>query len=427
MVFQQQIQAAYAKLHEQVGTTRILLLHPRSMYRSLLIAHLVNDPDFTTFYYSLGSDDIGLRAFVDNFARELSKQHAGFGRHLAQIKPEIYQAIHENIEVLLGAFTAELSELSEDHYFLILDEYDRSDSIDEIHSFIQKLADRLPSRCHIILNSRTLPRLSWVAMVAKKQAALLLDDHIVEENFYQIRQADNADLHITGFGPGSVKYNGKPIASWEGHLPRLLFFFALDKPIITRSEICDAFWPDLGLDQAVNVFHVTKRRLHKALGVDALVHQDNYYQVDPNISVYYDVLDFVETLVKGRNPKNADTPRYWQHATDLYRAPFLASHNDEWIEERRDAFRVGYIEAMSAMAEIWLRKNEEELALRSYSRILEEDPSLQDVHIKLLKLYAKLGRNSEAVVHYQQLERYFRDQNMAIGAELSSTFNEIRS
>jgi DNA-binding SARP family transcriptional activator len=427
MLFQEQIQAAYAKLHEQVETTRIVLLHPRSMYRSLLVAHLVNDPDSNTFYYSLGADDIGLRAFVDNFSREMAKQHPGFGRHLAQINPEIYQSLETNLDYLLEAFTAELAELSADHYYLILDEYDRSDSEDDIHAFIQRLADRLPEQCHIVLNSRTLPRLSWVAMVAKKQAALLLDDQVVEENFYQIRQADNADLHIAGFGPGMVKYHGKPIASWEGHLPRLLFFFALDKPIITRSEICDAFWPDLGLDQAVNVFHVTKRRLHKALGVDVLIHQDNYYQVDPTISVYYDVLDFVETLVKARSPKNNNLMRYWQHAADLYRAPFLSGHHDRWIEERRDAFRVGYVESMSALAEIWMAKNEEDQALRSYLRILEEDPAQQPIHVKLLRLYAQMGRNSEAVSHFNYTERYFREQGIEMDSELVQAYQSARS
>src|SRR4029077_14782627 len=84
-------------------------------------------------------------------------------------------------------------------------------------------------------------------------------------DFYNNQTESNARVEIFGLGPGTVMLDSEPIDSWEGHLPRLLFFFALDRPVVTRSEICQAFWPELNTDQAVNVFHVTKRRLHKAL------------------------------------------------------------------------------------------------------------------------------------------------------------------
>ena len=54
--------------------------------------------------------------------------------------------------------------------------------------------------------------------------------------------------------------------------------------MVTRADICQAFWPELPLDQAVNVFHVTKRRLHKALGFDVLVHEGGHYRVNPALN-----------------------------------------------------------------------------------------------------------------------------------------------
>jgi len=262
-------------------------------------------------------------------------------------------------------------------------------------------------------------------MVAKKRAALLLDENIIDDNFYGNRRDAAFDLEVFALGPGYVDLKGKRVESWEGHLPRLLFFFALDKPIVTRSEICNAFWPDLDIDQAVNVFHVTKRRLHKALGVDVLVHTESHYSISPDMNVYYDVLDFVETLVKGRNPNNPNPFDAWQHAAKLYRGPFLQGHNDSWIEERRVAFRTGYLEALTAMASTWIQKDRKELALKLYRQALDEDFRREDTHRELMKLYAELGRRSEAVAHYQDLEKQFADAGMKISAETSKLYKQI--
>lgn len=427
MALNERINAAYAALLEQLTRANVLLLHPRSKYRSVLLAMLVNDPDVKTFYYALGPDDINLQAFIQSITHDLANQHPTFGRHLNMMPQEVFADMEKHVNVVLENFVAELSELSDTPYLLIFDEYDRSDAADDIHRFVEHLADYLPENCRLIINSRTLPRLPWVSMVAKKQAALLLDDHLIEEDFYENKRDEAYDLEVFALGPGYVIHKGKEIQSWEGHLPRLLFFFTLDKPVVTRSEICNAFWPELDIDQAVNVFHVTKRRLHKALGFDVLVHNETHYQINPEMHVYYDVLDFVETLMKGRNPNNPNPFESWQHAAKLYRGPFLQGHNDPWIEERRVAFRAGYLEALSQMAQAWIGKDRKELALKLYRQALDEDNSREDIHREIMKLYKDLGRRSEAVKHYQDLEKSFADSGKKISAQTVAVYNEIVS
>lgn len=425
MQLHERIQSAYSALTEQAYNTPVLLLHPRSKYRSVLVAKLIQDDNATTFYYALSPDDKNLRTFIESLSHEMINQHPTFGRHLNQLSAKVYDNVEANFSQILHKFAQELAELSDKPYLFVFDEYDRSDDADDIHRFVEQLADILPENCHLILNSRNLPRLPWVGMVAKKRAALLLDEHIIEDNFYGNRREGTFDLEVFALGPGYVDLKGKRVESWEGHLPRLLFFFALDKPIVTRSEICNAFWPDLEIDQAVNVFHVTKRRLHKALGVDVLVHQESYYSINPEMNVYYDVLDFVETLVKGRNPNNPNPFEAWQHAAKLYRGPFLQGHNDSWIEERRVAFRAGYLEALTAMAESWVEKDRKELALKLYRQALDEDFKREEIHRELMNLYAELGRRSEAVAHYQDLEKQFNDAGIKISAETAKLYKQI--
>ncbi len=418
------INQSYASFQEQSPHSRVILLHPRSRYRSVLVAKLINDPDLNVYYYAMGPDDINVQSFITGIAHDLANQHPTFGRHI-NILP---QDSTDNLELLLGAFASDLAEVSDRPYLLILDEYDRSDSADDVQMFVERLIERLPEKCRLVINSRTLPRLPWVSLIAQKEAVLLEDDHLITHNFYDIETEGKHKLEVYALGPGFVLMNGQPIDTWEGHLPRLLFFFALDRPIITRSEICQAFWPQLDTDQAVNVFHVTKRRLHKALDMDVLVHDGGYYRVNPELAIHYDVMDFVGALMDGRDEDNPDRLAAWQRAIELYRGPFLQGHNDEqWIVERRRDFQSGYLEALTEMAQARLAEERPEHALGLFQRALAEDFSRENVHREVMKLYTHMGRRSEAAAHYQRLIEELKKIGREPSTDTQSLYAEIMS
>ncbi len=415
------IEQSYAAFQQQSSHARIILLHPHSRYRSVLVARLINAPDTTVFYYALGPDDISVDSFLSGITHDIANQSPTFGRHLHMLTPEAAT----DTRTLLDTFALDLAELSDQDFFLILDEYDRSDLADDVQMFIEQLVLRLPPNCKLVLNSRSLPRLPWVSMVAEGRAVLLDDSHIIRHDFYELPREGRNNLEVYALGPGYVMLDGKSIDTWEGHLPRLLFFFALDRPVITRSEICQAFWPDLDNDQAVNVFHVTKRRLHKALNMDVLIHDEGYYRVNPALGVDYDVMTFVGHLMDGRDENNANRMQSWQRAIDMYRGPFLQGHDDRWILSRRHDFQAGYLEALSSMAAVRLKEGRPEQALSLYQRALTENNSREDLHRAIMKLYTSLGRRSEAAAHYQKFVEELKGRKQAPTAETRSLYSEI--
>ncbi len=418
------IEASYQTFKERARDARVVLLHPHSRYRSVLVAQLMNDPDTRVFYYAMGPDDVNVRAFLSSITHDLANQHPTFGRHLNQIHFET-QASND---ALLEAFVADVAELSDEPFLFIFDEYDRTDSADDIQAFVEQAILRLPPTTQLVINSRTLPRLPWVSLIAQHKAVILLDDQIVSSDFYGMRTEDSeTKLEVFALGPGYVLLNGEPVETWEGHLPRLLFFFALDRPVVTRSEICQAFWPDLDNDQAVNVFHVTKRRLHKALDFDVLVHEDGYYRVNPAVSIYYDIMAFVGALVQARAPETVDKAAKWQEAIDLYRGPFLQGHNDKWIVERRRNYQTGYLEALSEMARIRLEEGRQENALGLLLRAVSENDRYEPIHRQIMQLYADLGRRSEAAAHYQKLVDRLKAEGMVPEKETQELYAAIMS
>ena len=392
--------------YERGQDARVILLHPASRYRSMLIAQLMAATEHKVFYYAMGPDDVNVPSFLAGITHDLANQHPTFGRRVNLVPFDA----PEEWDALLDAFVADVNDLSAEPFLFILDEYDRTDGADDIQAFIEQVILRVSDHCQIVINSRTLPRLPWISLIAQKKAVILRDDQLVTSNFYDMKAGELVRLEVHALGPGYVMLNDELVDTWEGHLPRLLFFFALDRPVVTRSEICQAFWPDLDNDQAVNVFHVTKRRLHKALDFDVLVHDGGYYRVNPDISVQYDIAEFVGALVQGRAPETEDRVAAWQKAIDLYRGPFLQGHTDKWIVDRRRDYQRGYLEALSEMARIRLAEGRQEHALGLLLRAVAENDKYEPIHRQIMQLYADLGRRSEAAAHYKKLvEQLKRD------------------
>ncbi len=425
MRIQEHIAPAYENLLRLARQAKLIQFHPLSRYRSLLVARLLGDPQVRTHYYALDIDDINLFNFLTGLMNSLSKQHATFGRHLNMLPPTVLDDPYAHLDTLLGAFLKEIDEIGSAEYFLIFDEFDRADPADDVHRFVERLSYLMPNHCTIVLNGRTLPRLPWLSLIAKGHGLIVKDERLVTEDIYGVRNDKNASLKVLSIGPGYVFRDDYLVDSWEGHLPRLLLFYVMDRPEATRNQICETFWPDLELDQAVNVFHVTKRRLHKALGIDILSHDGTYYRIATDISFYFDAFDFVETLLKCRHGQPEDELAQWQRIDKLCRGPFLQGHHDAWIEERREAYSLAHIESLLRIADLWSERGNDELALLTLGKAIDSDYSLEMVHLRLLRLYVKLGRRAEAVAHYRDLEKWAKANKSPLSDATKQLFSDI--
>jgi DNA-binding SARP family transcriptional activator len=413
----------YSKFKDYAADVRVILLHPSSRYRTALVSRLIADESVPVFYYAIGSDDIDIPSFIAGFTHDMAEQVPTFGTSINMVPLDNLR----DLTPLLEAFAEDLDRLTPDPFILLLDEFDRATIGDDLQSFLEALVDMLPERARLVISSRNVPRFPWMSLIAQHRAHMLRDDSLISHDFYE-NQAENARVEIFGLGPGTVILDGEPIDSWEGHLPRLLFFFALDRPVVTRSEICQAFWPELNTDQAVNVFHVTKRRLHKALeslGVDVLIHEDGSYRVNPELSIHYDVTDFVGALVDGRTASAENRVTAWQRVIDLYHRPFLQGHNEAWISKRRQDYQTGYLEALAEMATVRLNEKRPESALALLQQAIKENPRRQDLHRRVMSLYAELGRRSEAASHYQKLQDTLAEQGVSLERETQQLYKQL--
>lgn len=340
----------FIQFQEQTRHTRAVILAPESKHADALIARLLYHPEYTSLYYALSVNDTDLSTFLDNLIRAFSESHPRFGRYTSVAQLTWHNGITAFREAVILGILRDLSELTSHRVLLILDDFDHAEQAEDIQHFLEELASRLPDHCLMIFNGRRQPRLPWISLIAHTRAIIFNDGQLMIQPVH-VPPNKVAELEIYAIGPGLVYLNGQLVSQWEGHLPRLLLFFAIDRGVITREDFQRAFWENLDDVQATNVFHVTKRRLHRALGMEVLEHKNGCYQLRDGLSIYYDAFDWTQTLVSARDITNPDPTHAYERLLGLYRGAFLKSHDDKWVATRRQDILAGYIEAVLYLAQ----------------------------------------------------------------------------
>ena len=209
-----------------------------------------------------------------------------------------------------------------------------------------------------------------------------------------------------------------PITNWDGALPRNLFFFFMDHPLVTRDEIFETFWPDLSVKEATNVFHVTKRKITERISMkitedgnyELTQYNSGFYMPSDKVVRHYDVGDFQEAvdkaLVAGSEKEEI---ALLSRAIDIYKAPFLQTIEMKWVVERRDTLRQMYAQALIGMARIYNRHGEDQRAIGFFTRALKETPEREDIHRQVMGLYLKMGMLDDALMQYRKLEQVLHD------------------
>jgi len=288
----------------------------------------------------------------------------------------------------------------------------------DFNQFIRALVGALPDNVQIAFSSRLLTYQPWYDMVARGEAIVLGTDQRKDDMMFTVEAQPKPQLEVYGFGRGHALANGMPITNWDGALPRNLFFFFMDHPLVTRDEIFETFWPDLSVKEATNVFHVTKRKITERISMkitedgnyELTQYNSGFYMPSDKVVRHYDVGDFQEAvdkaLVAGSEKEEV---ALLSRAIDIYKAPFLQTIEMKWVVERRETLRQLYAQALIGMARIYNRHNEDQRAIGFFTRALKETPEREDIHRQVMNLYLKLDMPDDALMQYRKLEQVLSD------------------
>ncbi|MGJ3239587.1 MAG: bacterial transcriptional activator domain-containing protein [Anaerolineae bacterium] len=387
---------------------KVVIFYPQISYRNLFLAYLLECVDQPILYYCVKSHETHIIPLLNGLLSELALDF-----------PQTTDAIasEQDTATIATAFSAELATY-DTHAVLYLDELDRIAVDDEVYRFFLTLIDNLSGQNKLVINARQLTLDPWQKAVLEGDAVVIGTEKRRSQLMFNLDESDKPQLEIYAFGSGQVIMNGLAVDSWDGILPRNLFFFFIDRDAVTRNEIFENFWPTLNMREATNVFHVTKRKISERLSehvmdrysYDLTTYANGFYHPSDAITRHYDVAEFEEMIERASMTFKDDArAELYRRAISLYQAPFLLSIDMPWVVERRDKLQRLLLEALVGLARIYKDQERYEESLGYFMRAIHELPMREDIHREVMVLYQLLGHPQEAIRQYNLLETLLHD------------------
>ncbi|MHB8628719.1 MAG: AfsR/SARP family transcriptional regulator [Aggregatilineales bacterium] len=386
----------------------LVIVLPHNNQRNQVIAPLLTDEH--TGYYALTEADTSFGALTGHIVSALKEQ--GFSIGTADR--------NANDEAAGRALGAGLNKAGV--HSLVLDQFDQL-SADNPTEWLNGLLGTLPQGTQVVINARRLDSTHWNPLIANGTAQVIGESEVMGAH---VLNGNPGQLEVYALGHGAVWYEGRPVTRWDGPLTRRLFYFLLDRGPVSRRQIFEAFWPNLPVREATNVFHVTKRKMNETVGCDATDYNDRHYQIGDNIRLYYDVAAFQAALKEGETAEDAAAVAAWEHAVKLYRQPFLNGDSTGWIVQRRNELRDLYAGALVSLARAYQDQNAHDLALMHYLRAIRESPLREDLYVHTMNLYAERNDKASAIAQYEALRQRLSAQlGIAPGKESSRLYTKL--
>ncbi len=386
---------------------RLIILHPNLEAQHRLLQIFMVMP-YPLFAVSVSPSQAGLASLWADLTSALAEQAEISLPPLQGDHPERAAARLLKALAPIGPFT------------LLFTEFDYADQ-EAAGAFVADLVNALPPASRVVLSGRRMPP-NLIPHVRDRSDVMMFPVAPSHMLFDYVNLPEGSTLlEVYAAGQGRVIVNGQVVDRWDGVLPRALFFFLIDKLMVTRNEIFEAFWPELPIKEATNVFHVTKRKINEILGFDLTRYTGGFYCLAPNIELHYDVVHFKELVQRGLNDPLA-TREALTYAIAVYRAPLLSELNAEWVVARRNEVAALYVEALTTLARLYWDEHDYERALGLYLRAYASHPLREDIARNIMQLYETLGQPKQSYRVFQRLSELLRAE---LGLEPDARTREL--
>lgn len=211
-------------------------------------------------------------------------------------------------------------------------------------------------------------------------------------------------LRVYVLGPPAAELNAQPVAIPRRQVRALLYVLAAELRPIPREHLCYLFWPDTSESTARRDLSHLLAHLRRALpDPDSVIAQDDALALDPN-RVTSDLAGFTQLAAQ------VDDTAALQQAADLYRGPFLAGfcfpesgEYEAWLTQQQRILERRYLDVLSHLIDAYTASEAYAAAIEAAHRSLAVDDLAEDVHRRLIGLYAVAGNRAAALRQFELL------------------------
>jgi len=273
---------------------------------------------------------------------------------------------------------------------------------------------------------------SWLSLLEKsRRFALKLPT--IRRSLRRLAQSipiPSASLSIQAFGRPEVRLNGRllTMADWRTQSVRDLFFYFLYKrEAVTKEQISEALWPEIDDPQILKArFKDQIYRLRRAAGREVILFENEYYRFNRALDYDYDVEAFETYLARARATKSKEERiEHYQKAVDLVRGPYLANVDTTWALFERERLEQAFLAALAELAKLYEETNQPEKAMRTCQCALEHDPSREEFHRQLMRIYASLGDRAGLARQYRACQAALEELGLHPSEETEALYRKL--
>ena len=238
-------------------------------------------------------------------------------------------------------------------------------------------------------------------------------------------------LRIRLLGGFSVSVGSRTIGQGEWHLRKaaiLVKLLALSpNHRLQREQMMEALWPDLNPKAASNNLRGALHAARRVLDPDPnaasryLTLQNDQLMLCPSGQLWVDVESFEHAASTARRNRE---PAAYRAALDLYAEDLLPEDRyEEWADSRRVALRGLYLTLLADLAELYEQREEYGPAIEALAKSVAKDPTNEEAHTHLMRLYALCGQHQSALAQYERLREVLSTE---LGTEPGATGRRLR-
>jgi DNA-binding SARP family transcriptional activator len=245
--------------------------------------------------------------------------------------------------------------------------------------------------------------------------------------------AENA-LGIELLGGFRVTVGDRAVAddAWRRRKPAALLKLLALAPgnRMHREQAMDALWIDLepaaaGANLRKALHHARSALDATSTGAGALIASDGDFIALP-ADVSLDTTRFRTMLSRARRANGVEE---YTSALDLYRGDLLPDDRyDEWAIGPRRELRNEFLSGLTELAALLEARGEIGAALDAARRLVATEPAREDSNALLIRLYALVGRRTDALRQYELLVQLLDEELGAEpGPEVQRLYEEVRA
>jgi predicted ATPase/DNA-binding SARP family transcriptional activator/DNA-binding CsgD family transcriptional regulator len=188
-----------------------------------------------------------------------------------------------------------------------------------------------------------------------------------------------------------------------------------------REQIMDLLWPELSKRAASNNLRGSLHGARRALSADSIMashylsSKEERVALCPEVELWVDVEAFEEAANAARRSREPDA---YRAALELYGGELLPEDRyEEWAEGRRGELLGLYLALLVELAGLYQEHGDHHSAVARLREVLAKEPTNEEAHVGLMRLYALSGQSGEALRQYERLREVLSAE---LGAEPSA-------